>query len=64
MDRIGMRGCILSECSWKEPLGERPDWRVWRNRLDIKATHDTSLLSPGQPELCRSLRGFVGWKPS
>ncbi|KAJ3824700.1 hypothetical protein F5878DRAFT_312394 [Lentinula raphanica] len=58
-DRIGMRDSIMFELLWAEPAGERPDWRVWRNSLEIK-----SIEQPDPAvDICRSIRGFVAWKP-
>ncbi|GLB40314.1 putative ubiE/COQ5 methyltransferase family protein [Lyophyllum shimeji] len=70
-DRIGMRAAITPQFGWPEPPGERPDWRVWRSMLAKVQLHEEnhsldSLPSPTTPtssNLCRSLRGFVGWKP-
>lgn len=59
MDRIGMRDNIMSHLFWAEPPGERPDWRVWRNNVDIINTTDAQ----SQGDICRTLRGFVAWKP-
>ncbi|KAF9267849.1 hypothetical protein L218DRAFT_894059 [Marasmius fiardii PR-910] len=58
-DRIGMREHLASELAWPESPGERPDWRVWRNSIDIKPVDETKA----RRDLCRSLRGFVAWKP-
>ncbi|THV07344.1 hypothetical protein K435DRAFT_742431 [Dendrothele bispora CBS 962.96] len=56
-DRIGMRDHVMSQFQWPEPLGERPDWRVWRNNLKLlENTQDAG-------DLCRTLRGFVAQKP-
>lgn len=65
MDRISMRENMATECSWHDPFDERPDWRVWRNNLEIDPNHSTYRPpSPDTPNLCRSLRCFVVWKPS
>ncbi|KAJ7285091.1 S-adenosyl-L-methionine-dependent methyltransferase [Mycena rebaudengoi] len=60
-DRISMRGRITTEFGWAEPE-PHPDWRIWRNRT--AAAHDLQSERTSSPHLCRSLRGFVGWKPS
>ena len=59
MDRIGMRDNMLTHMNWPESPGERPEWRIWRNTLDIKPVDEVKA----QKDLCRSLRGFVAWKP-
>ncbi|KAF4571514.1 hypothetical protein EYR36_008853 [Pleurotus pulmonarius] len=66
-DRTGMRGRIISECAWPEPDGDRPDWRVWRDNLETKLSPRVPSVKSSlneTPELCRSMRGFVAWKPS
>ncbi|KAF5382161.1 hypothetical protein D9615_004452 [Tricholomella constricta] len=72
-DRIGMRASLMSEFGWPEPPGERPDWRVWRSmvakvQLSEESRSFDSSLTPSDseheaPNLCRTLRGWVGWKP-
>ncbi|KAL0954511.1 hypothetical protein HGRIS_003478 [Hohenbuehelia grisea] len=67
-DRIGMRGRIASQCGWKETPGDMPDWRVWRKKMDKLAqqtNYTPSIRSSVSetPELCRSMRAFVGRKP-
>lgn len=66
LDRTAMRDRIHSSLSWSASSGkERPDWRIWRDRV---GTLDSDLLSlspnpqNADMELCRSLRGFVAWK--
>ncbi|KAG7089484.1 hypothetical protein E1B28_011164 [Marasmius oreades] len=59
MDRIGMREHLASELTWPEAPGERPDWRVWRNSVDMKPVDEMKA----RKDLCRSLRGFVARKP-
>ncbi|KAL0065082.1 hypothetical protein AAF712_007918 [Marasmius tenuissimus] len=59
MDRIGLRDSMLTHLAWSESPGERPEWRVWRNAIDIKPVDEARA----QKDLCRSLRGFVAWKP-
>lgn len=56
-DRIGMRDNIMFQLLWAEPPGERPDWRLWRNSLVIQEEN------PPPRDVCRTLRGFVAWKP-
>ncbi|KAJ3744450.1 hypothetical protein DFH05DRAFT_1190394 [Lentinula detonsa] len=58
-DRIGMRDSIMFELLWPEPAGERPDWRVWRNSLDIKNVEEPEPAV----DICRTIRGFVACKP-
>lgn len=63
-DRIGFRHSLAAEFNWSEPPGERPDWRVWRDNIDLLATKKHTTKSGQQSQaLCRSLRGFVAWKP-
>lgn len=67
MDRIAMRGYIGSELTWNEPLGDLPDWRVWRAAVEKRAPSAVDKppgLEGHNTELCRSIRGFVGWKQS
>ncbi|KAL0577129.1 hypothetical protein V5O48_004843 [Marasmius crinis-equi] len=59
MDRIGMRDNVSCHLAWPESPGERPEWRVWRNAIDIRPVDE----SRAQKDLCRSMRGFVAWKP-
>lgn len=61
-DRIGIRGNIRAELMWTEPLGEAPDWRVWRDCS--RASNAGSQDNFNDANLCRSMRAFVGWKPS
>jgi hypothetical protein len=61
-DRIGIRGCIGAELMWAEPPGQPPNWRVWRNSLEMQHDDDESTLCE-DVDLCRSIRGFVCWKP-
>ena len=62
-DRIGLRHCVETELCWAEPPGDRPDWRIWRDNVDILGPKiDRAPLRKDEP-LCRSLRGFVAWKP-
>lgn len=70
MDRIGMRGTIFSQFAWSEPLGEHPDWRIWRTTLNKAQAASENYLSVSQPSsshnrsvsICRSMRGFVAFK--
>ncbi|KAK7463533.1 hypothetical protein VKT23_006881 [Stygiomarasmius scandens] len=57
-DRIGMRDHVMSQFQWSEPPGERPDWRVWRNNVQL--LEDTQKNTG---DWCRTIRGFVAWKP-
>jgi hypothetical protein len=58
-DRIGARGIVHSDFLWGVPPGERPDWRIWKDSQTSKASTPSDA-----PELCRTLRGFICWKPS
>ena len=67
-DRIGLRGSMTSVLGWAEPAGEMPDWRVWRSHVDRVSPNEDppfsgSVYSLKNSDLCRSIRGFVGWKP-
>lgn len=60
-----MRGTVFKSLSWSM-LGaeeERPQWRVWRDRVDsLESTVSISSgLNATDVDLCRSLRGFVAW---
>ncbi|KAG6910860.1 hypothetical protein DXG01_007177 [Tephrocybe rancida] len=60
-DRIGMRG-LMAQYHWTEPPGHRPDWHVWRAK--VQATDDIyARSSTDTPDICRSMRSFVAWKP-
>lgn len=62
-DRMAMRGKLQESLAWTEPLhNERPDWRIWRERAgDVEIDETESAIH--LDNICRSLRGFVGWKP-
>ncbi|KAF8071832.1 hypothetical protein FPV67DRAFT_1577947 [Lyophyllum atratum] len=72
-DRIGMRASLAPQFGWPEPPGERPNWRVWRSMLAKVQLHEerqsvdtlpsTSTSKTDNPELCRSMRCYVGCKP-
>jgi len=62
-DRIGIRGCIGAELMWSEPPGPLPDWRVWRDSLEMQREDDEFTLVDRDMDICRSIRGFVCWKP-
>lgn len=63
-DRIGFRHCVGTELCWTEPPGDRPDWRIWKDNVDMIAHKTDRVLTKSKPgPLCRSLRGFVAWKP-
>ncbi|KAI4518717.1 hypothetical protein K525DRAFT_250178 [Schizophyllum commune Loenen D] len=64
LDRIGSRRLLQREFAWPEPETERPEWRVWRSNLDIKAASSGAAASQANTELCRSMRGFVAIKPA
>jgi len=64
-DRMGMGGTMNKWLSWSmTPETERPEWRVWRDRVNA-ADSDAVSVSSGHnaddANLCRSLRGFVAW---
>ncbi|KIY67262.1 hypothetical protein CYLTODRAFT_422673 [Cylindrobasidium torrendii FP15055 ss-10] len=68
-DRINMRGTMASHLGWNEPQGERPDWRIWRDNVDLPieiAAPPTPVSETGRssykPNLCRAIKGFVAWK--
>ncbi|KAG6856888.1 hypothetical protein H0H87_012468 [Tephrocybe sp. NHM501043] len=61
-DRIGMRG-LMTQLNWAEPPGQRPDWHVWRAKVQVTDDMDPSSHPNAPPNLCRSIRGFVGLKP-
>ncbi|KAG5651942.1 hypothetical protein H0H81_006884 [Sphagnurus paluster] len=69
-DRIGMRSELTSQLGWAEKPGDRPDWRVWRSKVQFHTnasrSFDSVLTSTSATErrdICRSLCGWVGWKP-
>ncbi|KAF9052510.1 hypothetical protein BDZ89DRAFT_1005460 [Hymenopellis radicata] len=67
MDRINMRHSVSAQLGWPEPAGERPDWRIWRDNVDIKPADEPPPQDPANsgtgPNLCRAMKGFVAWKP-
>ncbi|VDB83747.1 unnamed protein product [Peniophora sp. CBMAI 1063] len=62
--RIGMRDVAASLLKWNEPDGEPPNWRLWREKLWYPASERLSGDQPKDVELCRTLRGFVLYKPT
>ncbi|KAG6882278.1 hypothetical protein C0992_012261, partial [Termitomyces sp. T32_za158] len=64
-DRIGMR-TLMNQLTWDEPPGQRPDWHVWRAKVQqFNGNKDPSDVLPfagKSPALCRSIHGFVGRK--
>ncbi|KII85041.1 hypothetical protein PLICRDRAFT_45153 [Plicaturopsis crispa FD-325 SS-3] len=62
-DRIGARERVRLELLWSEPADSRPVWRVWRDSIMHDGNIDEPASSGDEVELCRSLRGFVGWTP-
>ena len=62
--RIGMRDVAASLLNWEEPDGEAPNWRTWREKLWYPASERLSGDQPKDVELCRTLRGFVLYKPT
>lgn len=63
MDRIAFRKHIEAELSWKEPLGDRPDWRVWRSNMDVKGIPEHGGQND-PPNICRAMRAFMAKKPT
>ncbi|KAG6821297.1 hypothetical protein H0H93_000158 [Arthromyces matolae] len=61
-DRIGMRA-LMSQLNWPEPPGQRPDWHVWRAKVPAEDRSPFNSSIPAIPDLCRSIRAFIGWKP-
>ena len=62
--RIGMRDVAASLLRWDEPDGEAPNWRVWREKLWYPSSERLSGDHQKDVELCRTLRGFVLYKPA
>lgn len=62
-DRIGIRGSITAELLWTRPTDDPPDWRVWRDTAEKHDDQYDTLLDVDEVDLCRSLRGYVCWKP-
>jgi hypothetical protein len=58
-DRMRLR--TLTEQSWDGPAppGDKPDWQIWRKRV---AAQDVIDDTRPQEAVCRSIRGFVGFK--
>ncbi|KAI0077929.1 hypothetical protein K474DRAFT_1706959 [Panus rudis PR-1116 ss-1] len=68
-DRIAMRTKIDRSLSWTVPVynNELPDWRVWRSRVGSLDSDLYTLVAEANNadmDLCRSLRGFVAFKPT
>ncbi|KAG5339804.1 hypothetical protein C0989_003484 [Termitomyces sp. Mn162] len=65
-DRIGMR-TLMAQLNWAEPPGQRPDWHLWRAKVqqsnENKGSSDSLEYARNPPALCRSMRGFIGCKP-
>lgn len=63
-DRMGLRNKLQQSLSWSVPVdNQRPDWRVWRDRIGTVDSDAASINQDVQDaEVCRSLRGFVAWK--
>ena len=65
-DRMCMRGTVNKWLSWNITSDtERPEWSVWRDRVDPVDSDMLSVssgLNATDTDLCRSLRGFVAWK--
>lgn len=62
-----MRGKLQETLAWNEPDmsgkdDDGPAWKAWRKRAgDIEIDDTESTI--GCENICRSLRGFVAWKP-
>lgn len=61
-DRMSMRAKLNETLAWVDTSsGERPNWRVWREQAGEVSESASSYIGP--ENLCRSIRGFVGYKP-
>lgn len=58
-DRIGIRGCISTELMWAEPPGQSSDWQT---SFEKERDDDERTLYE-DVDICRSIQGFVCWKP-
>ncbi|PCH42192.1 hypothetical protein WOLCODRAFT_137757 [Wolfiporia cocos MD-104 SS10] len=63
-DRMSMRAKLHESLAWVDASGsDHPDWKVWREHSGKMEISDSTSSHIGPENLCRSLRGFVGWKP-
>lgn len=61
-ERMSLRAKVYQMLAWVDPTcGEHPDWVVWREQAGEVVDSDSSYIGPDN--LCRSVRGFVGYKP-
>jgi len=66
-DRMCMRAKLHEALAWVEPgTSEQPNWKVWRERANVMEMMEFQdpfgyYISP--ENLCRSIKGFVGYKP-
>ncbi|KAI0064976.1 hypothetical protein BV25DRAFT_1822755 [Artomyces pyxidatus] len=66
MAHMDLRHVVANALNWPEPASEPPDLRLWRDSLWAASTPKSSSMSspvsPGTPNVCRRVRGFVAWK--
>ncbi|TFY53558.1 hypothetical protein EVJ58_g9389 [Rhodofomes roseus] len=66
-DRMCMRAKLHEALAWVEPgTSEQPNWKVWReraNEMEIMEFSDPFGYYISPENLCRSIKGFVGYKP-
>lgn len=65
-DRMAMRTQLQESLAWAEPStnDEGPAWKAWRKRVgDLEPDDADSTIDAELENVCRSLRGFVAWKP-
>lgn len=61
-ERMSLRAKVYQMLAWVDPTcGEHPDWVVWREQAGEVVDSESSYIGP--ENLCRSVRGFVGYKP-
>ncbi|KAG6813943.1 hypothetical protein H0H92_005197 [Tricholoma furcatifolium] len=63
-DRIGMRN-LMSQLNWPEPPGQEPEWHVWRKKVQAIDDKKPNPIIPHNDtlDICRSMRGFIAFKP-
>jgi len=70
-DGMGIRMSLASQFGWTEPPGDPPAWQIWRTmvvKADLNEGNCSFFNSPPSttetaPDVCRSIRAFVGFKP-
>ncbi|KAF7312408.1 Methyltransf-25 domain-containing protein [Mycena indigotica] len=62
-DRMSMRATVHSEFGWKQPEPS-PEARTWKNHVMYHREEGATTGTRSNPELCRLVRAFVGWKPA